>query len=70
MDNQANARNKGSKMKKFIGLSILGIGCFAVLYLRFSNPEMTETQLFINHWFDFLVSVICVFYGTSLLSEK
>jgi hypothetical protein len=57
-------------MKNFLGISISVIGAVAILYLRFSNPEMTETQLFINHWFDFLVAAVCLVYGVSLLSDK
>lgn len=57
-------------MKFFIGLSISAIGAIAILYLRFSNPEMTETQLFINYWFDFLVAAVCLVYGIGLLSDK
>ena len=55
----------------WIGLPIAIIGAGAIIYLRFSNPEMTETQLFINHWFDFIVATACLAYGVSLyLGEK
>lgn len=55
--------------KRLIGVLILVVGAAAILYLRFSNPEMTETQLFVNHWFNFLVAAVCVVYGLSLLSD-
>ena len=57
-------------MKKFLGLSIAVFGAGAIVYLRLTNPEMTETQLFINHWFDFMVVTACLVYGARLFSAN
>ncbi len=57
-------------MRRILGLSISAIGAFAILYLRFSNSAMTETQLIMNYWFEFLVAAILLVLGPSMLSGK
>ena len=55
---------------KIIGLFIILIGLYAIIFMRFSNPQMTETQLFISQWFNYLVACGLVFYGVSLVTKK
>lgn len=57
------------KIKGLLGLLILGVGLFAIIYLRFSNPHMTETELFMAHWFDFLVACALLVYGSHIYLE-
>ena len=39
-----------NKLIDFVGTALLVYTVFCVIVVRFSNPEMTETQLLINFW--------------------
>ena len=51
-----------NKLNKFI-ISVLYVVAFGLItYIRFSNPELTETQLFLNYWyvwFGIIALVVC-----------
>ena len=49
---------------------ILGLlGILTGIYLRFSNIDMTETRLFLNYWYLWLVTILCFLIGAILLHE-
>jgi len=58
-----------NKIKKALSLGVILIGLAAIIYIRFSNPDMTETQLLIKYWFEFLVAVVLVIFGWDKLND-
>lgn len=59
----------GIKMKN-LSLYIAVLVMIALtMYVRFSNPELTETQLLIQYWYVYLVLLITVI-ATVFKSEK
>ena len=56
-------------IRKAIGY-LLGIVAFAAsIYVRFANPELTETQLFIDFWYVWLCMVMAVIAAATLLRK-
>lgn len=57
-------------IRKIIGY-LLGIVAFAAsIYVRFANPELTETQLIIQFWYVWLFLVAVVFIEMWLFKGK
>jgi nucleoside permease NupC len=50
-------------MSKYIGWAILLGSLAAILYLRFTNIDMSETRLFVTYWKEFAVISISVVIG-------
>jgi hypothetical protein len=50
------------------GLILFGLGYH--LFVRFSNPELTETQLFIRCWWAYLMMLVGALWGSAFISEE
>jgi uncharacterized membrane protein len=50
-------------MSKYIGWAILLGSLAAILYLRFTNIDMSETRLFVAYWKEFAVIFVLVVVG-------
>lgn len=50
-------------------LGIIGF-IYVGLYCRFTNPELTETQLFLKYWDYALLSLFFIFVGQMTFNAK
>ena len=56
-------------MKTFIAIKLY-IVCIAIgFYIRFTNPDMTETRLFIEYWNIWLICAIVAVLAGYLIQE-
>lgn len=56
-------------IRKAIGY-LLGIVAFAAsIYVRFANPELTETQLIIQFWYVWVFLIVVVFVEMWLFKD-
>lgn len=57
------------KMKHALGLALILIGFVALLMIRFTNPDMTETRLFMEYWYAWITIIAVMFGGASLTNR-
>lgn len=57
------------KIKHAVGLVLILVGFVALLMIRFTNPDMTETRLFIEYWYDW-IAIIAVMLGGASLTNR
>jgi hypothetical protein len=58
------------KILRFIGWLVIGLCLVGTLMIRFGNPELTETQLFVEHWLEWLILAIGYIGGMWLVEAK
>lgn len=54
------------KVVKYLGLAIVVISAVALVWHRFSYPDITQVRWFIEFWFVWLVWFICTILGYAL----
>ena len=55
-------------IRKIIGYGLLLAMIGTGIYVRFSHPELTETQLFIEFWYVWMLMIATVFVALWVLS--
>jgi hypothetical protein len=59
-----------NKIKEVIGWFVVACGAGLSLYIRFTNPDLTETRLLLNHWIGWMFVAACNFGGFYLIFKK
>ncbi len=54
-------------LKITIGILLIIAGFTGLIYIRFTNIDITEMQLFIEFWYYWLLIIISIFIGSKLL---
>jgi hypothetical protein len=54
--------NRYKKVNLIYGFIILGLLAW-VIFRRFANPGLTETQLFLSYWYEWLILLILWIIG-------
>ncbi len=56
------------KLNLIIGILLLVLGIALSLAIRFTHISETETQLFLNHWVEWLVATVLIIVGYLFIS--
>ena len=56
-------------IRKIIIGSLFALAAITGVYVRFSHPDLTETQLFIDFWYVWLCMVMFVIAAATLLRK-
>lgn len=56
-------------IRKIVIGSLFTLAALTGVYVRFANPELTETQLFIDFWYVWLCMVMAVIVAATLLRK-
>jgi hypothetical protein len=56
-------KNMWRSVLKYMGWTCLLISFGLGIYIPFSHPEMTQTQLFLNYWMAYLFIIILSIVG-------
>jgi len=57
-------------IRALLATIFLGAALFLIFSVRIKHPELTETQLFLEHWRTWLVSFLLCVVGTGLITWK
>jgi len=56
--------------KIILGWGLIITAILKIAFIRFSFPEMTETQLLINFWADWIITFLMCISGVYVLQPK
>lgn len=56
-------------IRKIVIGSLFALAALTGIYVRFANPDLTETQLFIDFWYVWLCMVMAVIAAATLLRK-
>lgn len=56
-------------IRKIVIGSLFALVALTGIYVRFANPDLTETQLFIDFWYVWLCMVMAVIAAATLLRK-
>ena len=56
-------------IRKIVIGSLFALAALTGVYVRFANPELTETQLLIDFWYVWLCMVMAVIAAATLLRK-
>ena len=59
-----------NKAKEVIGWFVVACGAGLAFFIRFTNPDLTGTRLFLDHWLVWLFVAACNFGGFYLIFKK
>jgi len=57
-------------LKKIISFSLILLCIIYIIYLQFSNIDMTDTRLFVEHWKEYLIISLIIMINTIIFNKE